>query len=520
MKASELEEKTLREPVDRGVRLVALALIDDAQHAAAKLAPLSNKLADGDAEADEALHDFRVQLRRLRAWIRAFKPWLRADISRKRRRGLSKIADATRETRDATVHLEWLHSARPALSPRQRVGHTWMLDQLEKRRADSSEDSISAANDFESMAPKLARRLQYYRTPVSESDAGERFGAIYSQRVLKQSKELRDRLADVHRFSDVKQAHRARIAAKNLRYVIEPVAKIVVGGEAIIEKLKGLQDLLGDLHDVHVFGDELVAATEKSAGSRARRVSEVVLTEHQLEEEEDRVRSARARDPGPGLFGLARRLHERGTQAFDALERQWLNDTGAELFEQVRVFAEHLSSCASAGAEIEHKYLLKSLPAAAADAPSVEIEQGYLPGKKVLERIRRVQLPDGGRKWFRTVKLGNGVERIELEEEADPELSRVMWDLTRGRRLRKRRYSIRESDGVVWEVDEFLDRNLVLAEIELPSVDTNFELPEWMRDVLDREVTDEPEYSNARLAESSENGGRKENGDRSPSAGA
>lgn len=520
MKSSELQEKTLREPVDRGVRLVALALIDDAQHTAEKLATLTNKLADGEAEADDALHDFRVEVRRLRAWMRAFKPWLRGDISRKRRRGLSSIADGTRESRDATVHLEWLQSARPSLTPRQRVGHTWIVDQLEKRRSDSSEDSIAAASDFKSMAPKLARRLQYYRTPVAESDAGDRFGTIYSQRVLKQSKALRNRLAEVHRFSDVKQAHRARIAAKNLRYLIEPVAKIVAGGEAIIENLKGLQDLLGDLHDVHVFGDELVAATEKSAGSRARRVSEVVLTEHELDEEEDRVRTARARDPGPGLFGLARRLHERGTQAFDALERQWLSDRGAELFEQVRVFADHLSSCASAGGEIEHKYLLKSLPAAAFDAPSVEIEQGYLPGKKVLERIRRVKLPDGGRKWFRTVKLGNGVERIELEEEADPELSRVMWDLTQGRRLRKRRYSIRESDDIVWEVDEFLDRNLVLAEIELPTVDTNFELPEWMRDVLDREVTDEPEYSNARLAESSENGGRKANGDHSPSAGA
>ena len=78
----------------------------------------------------------------------------------------------------------------------------------------------------------------------------------------------------------------------------------------------------------------------------------------------------------------------------------------------------------------------------------------------------------------------------------------AMWRLTEGRRLRKRRYSIRESDDLVWEVDEFLDRPLVLAEIELPTADTKFELPQWLRDVLDREVTDEPEYTNARLAQS------------------
>jgi CYTH domain-containing protein len=42
----------------------------------------------------------------------------------------------------------------------------------------------------------------------------------------------------------------------------------------------------------------------------------------------------------------------------------------------------------------------------------------------------------------------------------------------------------------------------VLAEIELPTSEMKFELPPWLQDVLDREVTDEPEYSNARLARS------------------
>jgi len=68
--------------------------------------------------------------------------------------------------------------------------------------------------------------------------------------------------------------------------------------------------------------------------------------------------------------------------------------------------------------------------------------------------------------------------------------------------VHKRRYSIRESEDLVWEIDEFLDRDLVLAEIELPRSEMKVELPPWLKDVLDREVTDEPEYSNARLARS------------------
>jgi CHAD domain-containing protein/CYTH domain-containing protein len=497
------DELMLREPVDRGVRLVAITLLEDGQKTADKLTSLSKELRDGDTAGNEALHDFRVAIRRLRSWVRAFKPWLGDDLRGKQRRRFSRIAETTRIARDASVHLEWLRKERSALSARQRVGQTWLSERLEAQRSGGVEVALAAAMDFAPVVPKLTRRLDSYRAPVRESDGTARFGAVFAERLLKESEELRSRLAAVHSFTDVKQLHRARIAAKNLRYVAEPVSDLIRDGGAIIETLKALQDVLGDLHDVHVFADDLVAATEDAAGSRARRVSEVVLADDKDDSEDDRVRRARARDPGPGLLGLARLLHERGMHAYGELERDWLNDAGAPFFERVSELAAELGRRSSRGdKEIEHKFLLKRLPLATVDAPSVEIEQGYLPGEKLVERLRRVRFADGAEKWFRTVKAGKGLERIELEEEADADLSRAMWRLTEGRRVHKRRYSIRESDDLVWEVDEFLDRDLVLAEIELSTSETKVELPTWLQDVLDREVTDDPEYSNARLARS------------------
>ena len=52
--------------------------------------------------------------------------------------------------------------------------------------------------------------------------------------------------------------------------------------------------------------------------------------------------------------------------------------------------------------------------------------------------------------------------------------------------------------GFVWEVDEFFGDNegLVMAEIELPSVDASFEKPEW----IGEEVTGDPRYYNSMLA--------------------
>ena len=319
------------------------------------------------------------------------------------------------------------------------------------------------------MVARLARQLNVYRSPVVAPERSRRFGASLAKRSLKASESLRGHLATIHRATDADESHRARIAAKRLRYLLEPVAKLAGDGDAIVETLKTLRNALGDLHDVHVFSEE-VAAAERKEGAR------------------------------PGFRRLARRLHDRGARAYAGIERDWLNDAGASFFARVRELAAELTHRASLGTEIERKYLLQRLPGEALDAPSVEIQQGYLPGEKLVERIRRVRSPDGAERWFRTVKIGSGIERLELEEEADADLCRVLWRLTKGRRIHKRRYSIRESDGVLWEIDEFLDRTLVIAESELPTPEMDVELPPWLRAVMDREVTDEPAYANAHLA--------------------
>ena len=147
--------------------------------------------------------------------------------------------------------------------------------------------------------------------------------------------------------------------------------------------------------------------------------------------------------------------------------------------------------------EIERKYLLEGLPDTAAAAPSVEIAQGYLPGTKILERIRRV-CQAGKTHFVRTIKLGKGVSRIEIEEPMTEQFFDALWPLTEGRRIRKRRFLVPDGN-LVWEIDEFLDQHLVLGEIELPD-ERHPTIPDWLAPHVTREVTDEPAFTNARLA--------------------
>lgn len=148
--------------------------------------------------------------------------------------------------------------------------------------------------------------------------------------------------------------------------------------------------------------------------------------------------------------------------------------------------------------EIERKYLLRALPPAVTGARSVLMDQGYVPGRLVRERVRRIRDGDEER-YVRTVKLGRGVARQEFEEETTREIFEALWSVTKGRRLQKRRYFV-PADGLTWEIDEFTDRPLFLAELELPSEEHDVRIPDWLAPYVVREVTHEGAYGNSQLA--------------------
>src|SRR6185295_4211207 len=89
----------LRQPVERAARDVAMRLLEQADEERRRL---------GQKDDPEALHDFRVALRRLRSWLKTFKEPLRGSVAGSHRDVLRAVAHATNTGRDAEVHVEWL----------------------------------------------------------------------------------------------------------------------------------------------------------------------------------------------------------------------------------------------------------------------------------------------------------------------------------------------------------------------------------------------------------------------------
>jgi CHAD domain-containing protein/CYTH domain-containing protein len=475
----------LDRPAAEAARLLALRLLDDAAAARLRL---------GRPDDPEALHDFRVAIRRLRSTLRAWREVLDEGVSPRVLRRLRRLARATGESRDLEVHLAWVAAQALTLREYQRPGLVWLQERLRRRQA-RAERRLARALErrYAPADARLRRRLPVYRATLDPRPLSAA-GAL-APLILRLAGELEARLALVQSIADEAKAHEVRIAAKRLRYLLEPFAAELEGAPDIVAQLKVLQDVLGELHDAHVFAGELAESLEGAAVEQAKRVSRELLhwtadaavAEPTFEE-----------DPRPGLVGLAHRLRDIAEGAYARFQTEWLAGQSLGFFSAIRALAATLTARAAAGREIERKYLLKALPAETATVEPIEIEQGWLPGERLVERVRRLRW-NGSESWFRTVKAGTGLDRLEVEEATSAEVFDGIWPLTSGRRVRKRRYRIPAGD-LVWEIDQFLDRDLVLAEVELATVDTPVVPPEWLQPYLVREVTGEAEYENRHLA--------------------
>ncbi|MDP9141475.1 MAG: CYTH domain-containing protein [Pseudomonadota bacterium] len=146
--------------------------------------------------------------------------------------------------------------------------------------------------------------------------------------------------------------------------------------------------------------------------------------------------------------------------------------------------------------EIERKFLVMGDGWRARVTRSVAMRQGYL-SREAGKASVRVRLEDGVANLnIKAAVVGSA--RAEFEYAIDPaEAAEILGSLCVGRVEKTRHYV--EVDGLVWEIDEFTGDNagLIVAELELASVDQAFGRPDW----LGHEVTEERRYYNHALSQ-------------------
>ena len=322
----------LDRPAAEATRIIALGYLEDATLAATRLE---------DASDEEALHDFRVALRRLRSTLRVYSPQLRGSARRASRDRLGRIAEATNRSRDTEVALAWLRPLASDLTARERVGLRELIEQLERRREDVYGKTVAQVRrSFAKAAKRLRKRLGEYRQTVptaADEGAPTRFAAVAAAAITEQAADLGRRLAEVRSPDQFDEVHAARIAAKRLRYLLEPLGPDLPGGAALVRPLRELQDLLGELCDTRVLATDVETAVTAAAAARARRLFDLALANVDAAE---RRRAARVNNERPGLLAVAQRLRARRDALFSRLRTPWLRTAGAPFLRDVESAAQ------------------------------------------------------------------------------------------------------------------------------------------------------------------------------------
>lgn len=146
--------------------------------------------------------------------------------------------------------------------------------------------------------------------------------------------------------------------------------------------------------------------------------------------------------------------------------------------------------------EIERKFLLKSNAWRDQVRESKRLIQGYLSrGEQSAIRIRI----EGEKAQLNIKHALDGIRRLEYEYEIPIADAREMLEKVALRPMIDKTRHLVYIGGHVWEIDEFHGENdgLIVAEVELDSVDAAFERPDW----IGEEVSEDRRYYNSSLSE-------------------
>lgn len=262
----------------------------------------------------EALHDFRVALRRLRSTLRAYRPWLKA-VPKKLRRWLRDTARATGAGRDAEVCLAWL-ARQKGCTASERNERDELQAHLDRVRDEAyARLRTDMLADFTEVAPQLRRILE-------DIGRGKRGTAAKGNYAAAIARCLREYAANL-------TADLARIQAKRLRYLLEPLEDKIPGARVAVKGLRRFQDETGNLCDGFLCRQFLAQAADA-------RGAEPTL--------QGNVATDASADVLPGLIALTRRAESGIGKQFETVHRHYLDERAPRFLRLAGTIARRLEA--------------------------------------------------------------------------------------------------------------------------------------------------------------------------------
>ena len=278
-------------------------------------------------EDSEALHDFRVSVRRLRSFLKSFEGFIKN--AKKHRQRFSEVMTFTNAGRDNEVHIVWLKEYQTNANTLERDGIDYLLENL------SSNDHIDL-NEVKKQFMKATEKLEdTFAKTVKKIE--ESFATVTADVLETYGKDLQTLLSSIERPEDDTATHDARITGKKLRYTLELLES--KEAKTLVKRLKKFQDTAGDLHDLQVLEPKVQTFlfAETVLWSQAFRDGSKTLSHTELSQLPELQRSY-------GLAAVQRRLESEKTLLFQTLQKTWLGENSRDFFSDLGAFIETLGA--------------------------------------------------------------------------------------------------------------------------------------------------------------------------------
>lgn len=235
-----------------------------------------NEPAIEDASDIEGVHRARIAIRRLRAAMSLFKPFISDGDCAHQRRELAWLSDLLGAARDLDVMQRETFEP-PVESGSAPMGGSALLAEVARRRGMARKDLRKAllSERMRNLLLDLARWLDHgdwrAATGTGVDDPVLKRAPKLLARQFKRLRQRGWRLAK----AGPEERHRIRITAKKLRYMSEFFDSLVTGGKhrrrfkKYTRSLEAMQSALGKIHDGEARGDFLETLVSEVAGSNS-----------------------------------------------------------------------------------------------------------------------------------------------------------------------------------------------------------------------------------------------------------
>ena len=255
---------------DQAVKAVCRALLETMR---------ANEAGARSSGGAEALHDYRVAVRRTRSGLAQLPGVFPRQVVRRFKRGFSWLGERTAPLRDLDVHLLALPRFREWVAP--DLGRA--LDPLERELRElrtREHRELVAALDSRRYEILRAAWGEFLASPVPARtplpNARRPAADVAIERIEKAHARVVRRGEAIGPASPPGDLHRMRIECKKLRYLLELFAELLAEREVerVVAALKTLQNDLGEHQDLTVQREFLLGIESRYAGPENRATRE------------------------------------------------------------------------------------------------------------------------------------------------------------------------------------------------------------------------------------------------------